>query len=69
MMVQALYNIVDRYFISNIPEVGSIAIGGVGITLPITFVLMGFTMLFGIGGAANISLRLGEGKQNELSIF
>lgn len=62
MMVQALYNIVDRYFISNIPEVGSIAIGGVGITLPITFVLMGFTMLFGIGGAANISLRLGEGK-------
>lgn len=62
MMVQALYNIVDRYFISNIPEVGSIAIGGIGITLPITFVLMGFTMLFGIGGAANISLRLGEGK-------
>lgn len=62
MMVQALYNIVDRYFISNIPEVGSMAIGGIGITLPITFVLMGFTMLFGIGGAANISLRLGEGK-------
>lgn len=62
MMVQALYNIVDRYFISNIPETGAIAIGGVGITLPITFVLMGFTMLFGIGGAANISLRLGEGK-------
>lgn len=62
MMVQALYNIVDRYFISNIPDIGAIAIGGVGITLPITFVLMGFTMLFGIGGAANISLRLGEGK-------
>ena len=65
MLVQALYNIVDRYFISNIPGTGSIAIGGVGITLPITFILMGFTMLFGIGGAANISLRLGEGKSDK----
>lgn len=65
MLVQALYNIVDRYFISNIPGTGSIAIGGVGITLPITFILMGFTMLYGIGGAANISLRMGEGKMEK----
>ncbi len=62
MMVQALYNIVDRYFISNIPGIGPTAIGGVGITMPVMFILMGFTMLFGIGGAANISLRMGEGK-------
>ncbi|MFZ2257566.1 MAG: MATE family efflux transporter [Clostridiaceae bacterium] len=62
MMVQALYNIVDRYFISNIPGIGSTAIGGVGITMPVMLILMGFTMLFGIGGAANISLRMGEGK-------
>lgn len=65
MLVQALYNIVDRYFISNMPGTGSVAIGGVGITLPITFILMGFTMLFGIGGAANISLRLGEGRHDK----
>lgn len=62
MLVQALYNIVDRYFISNIPGIGPTAIGGVGITMPVLFILMGFTMLFGIGGAANISLRMGEGK-------
>lgn len=65
MLVQALYNIVDRYYISNIPGSGSVAIGGIGVTLPITFVLMGFTMLYGIGGAANISLRLGEGNHKK----
>lgn len=65
MMVQALYNVVDRYYISNIPGIGSTAIGGVGITLPILFILMGFTMLFGIGGAANISIRMGEGRKDQ----
>ena len=60
MLVQALYNIVDRFFIGQIPDVGKIAIGGIGVSLPITFILMGFTMLFGIGGGANISIYLGK---------
>lgn len=63
MMVQALYNIVDRFFIGQIPGTGSIAIGGIGVSLPITFILMGFTMLFGIGGGANISIQLGKKDQ------
>lgn len=60
MLVQALYNIVDRFFIGQIPDVGSIAIGGLGVSLPVTFILMGFSMLFGIGGGANISIALGK---------
>lgn len=60
MLVQALYNIVDRFFIGQIPGTGKIAIGGIGVSLPITFILMGFTMLFGIGGGANISIYLGK---------
>lgn len=63
MMVQALYNIVDRFFIGQIPGEGKIAIGGIGVSLPITFILMGFTMLFGIGGGANISIFLGKKDQ------
>lgn len=63
MMVQALYNIVDRFFIGQIPITGRIAIGGIGVSLPITFILMGFTMLFGIGGGANISIHLGKKDQ------
>ena len=32
MLVNALYNIVDRIFIGHIPNVGALAITGVGIT-------------------------------------
>ena len=45
MMVNALYNIVDRMFIGRIPEVGSLALTGVGITT----VFVGTGSLFFIG--------------------
>lgn len=64
MMVNALYNIVDRMFIGRIPEVGSLALTGVGITMPITSILLAFGMLIGIGSTANISLNLGRGKRD-----
>lgn len=63
MVVQSLYNIVDRIFIGNIPEYGGLAISGIGVVLPITFIIMGFGMLFGIGAGANISIKLGENDQ------
>lgn len=65
MVVQTLYNIIDRMYIGNIPEIGNLAISGVGITLPITTIIMAFSMLSGIGGAARISLKLGQGKKEE----
>lgn len=60
MVVQALYNIVDRYFVAQLPEIGSVAIGGIGVSMPIFFLLFGFSMLFGVGGAASISIKLGQ---------
>ena len=39
MLVNALYNVVDRAFIGNIPDSGSLAITGVGITMPITTII------------------------------
>ena len=65
MVVQSLYNIVDRIFIGNIPEVGGLAISGIGVVLPITFIILGFAMLFGIGAGANISIKLGQNKKDE----
>ena len=65
MMVNALYNIVDRMFIGRIPEVGSLALTGVGITMPIMSILLAFGMLIGIGSTANISLNLGRGNRDE----
>ena len=65
MLVNALYNVVDRIFIGNIPGVGSLAITGVGVTLPITTIILGFSMLVGVGATTTISIRLGQGKREE----
>lgn len=65
MLVNALYNVVDRIFIGNIPGVGSLAITGVGITLPITTIILGFCMLVGVGATTTISIKLGQGKKEE----
>ncbi|MGL4335744.1 MAG: MATE family efflux transporter [Turicibacter sp.] len=65
MLVNALYNVVDRMFIGNIPEVGPLAITGVGITLPIVTIIMAFGMLVGIGSAANMSIKLGQQKRDQ----
>ena len=63
MVVNALYNIVDRMFIGNIPDIGSLAITGVGITMPIMTIVLAFGMLIGIGTTVNISLNLGKGNR------
>ena len=47
MMVNALYNVVDRMFIGNIPGVGSLAITGLGVTMPIMTIILAFGMLIG----------------------
>jgi putative MATE family efflux protein len=65
MLVSALYNIVDRIFIGNIEGIGQYAITGVGLTFPISTVVMAFSMLVGIGTAATISIRLGQHKKEE----
>ena len=65
MLVNALYNVVDRVFIGNIPNVGSLAITGVGVTLPITTIILGFSLLVAAGATTMISIKLGEGKREE----
>jgi putative MATE family efflux protein len=65
MIVNALYNVVDRIFIGNIPDVGPLAITGVGVTMPIMTIILAFAMLIGIGVTTNISIKLGQGKKEE----
>ena len=65
MMVNALYNVVDRIFIGNIPNVGPLAITGLGVTMPIMTIILAFGMLVGIGATTNISIKLGQGKREE----
>ncbi len=60
MIVNALYNIVDRMYIGHIKGVGSYALSGLAITFPISVIIMAFGMLIGIGASAVISIKLGE---------
>jgi putative MATE family efflux protein len=60
MIVNALYNIVDRIYIGHINGVGSDALSGLAITFPISVIIMAFGMLVGMGATAVISIRLGE---------
>lgn len=69
MMVNGLYNVVDRIFIGNMPGVGPLAITGLGVTMPIMTIIIAFGMLIGIGTNTNISLKLGEGKKDEAEKF
>jgi len=63
MVVNALYNIVDRIFIGH--AVNEIALGGISLVLPMMTIGLAFSMLFGIGAANMISMRLGQGKRHE----
>ncbi|MGL5694601.1 MAG: MATE family efflux transporter, partial [Peptostreptococcaceae bacterium] len=65
MMVNALYNVVDRMFIGNIPGVGPMAITGLGVTMPIMTIILAFGMLVAVGSSTNISIKLGQGNKDE----
>ena len=56
-LVNMLYNIVDRIYIGHIPGVGSMALTGVGIALPVISILSAFAGLFGQGGAPYLHFR------------
>lgn len=70
MMVNALYNIVDRIYIGNSPDLGANGIGGIAISFPLTIILLSIGILFGQGGATLFSMNLGakkhEGAQEAL---
>lgn len=64
-LVNALYNVVDRMYIGRMPEVGTMALTGLGIAFPIIMVISAFAALIGYGGAPLSSIRLGEGRKDK----
>lgn len=58
--VSVLYSIVDRMYIGNIPEIGEVALAGVGVCGPIVTLLSSPAFLVGIGGAPLVSIRMGQ---------
>jgi putative MATE family efflux protein len=66
MIVNAIYNVVDRIFIGQ--GVGSLGIAGATVGFPIMLVQMAFGMLIGLGANALISIRLGEQRKKEAEV-
>ena len=58
--VNLLYNVVDRIYIGHIPEIGSSALTGVGLFVPILILISAFAMLLGAGGAPLASIEMGK---------
>lgn len=61
LLVNALYNIVDQIFIGR--GVGYLGNGATNVVFPITIIALAFALLIGDGGAAFLSLKLGEGDE------
>lgn len=67
MLVGALYNIVDQFFIGR--RVGMYGNAATNVALPLTTVCTALGLLFGVGGASNFNLKLGAGKREEAAKY
>ena len=56
-----LYNVVDRAFIGHIGQVGRDAFTGIGLVMPVTYIITAFANLCGTGGAPLCSIARGRG--------
>ncbi|MFR4752576.1 MAG: MATE family efflux transporter [Enterococcus raffinosus] len=68
MVVNALYNVVDRIYIGHAPGLGANGLAGITIGFPIMIILLSIGILFGVGGATLFSMKLGEGKTKEAEL-
>ena len=62
-LINVLYSVVDRMYLGRLP--GHLALTGLGLTMPIISILMGFANLCGMGGAPLMSMRMGEGETEQ----
>lgn len=60
-IINALYNMVDRMYIGHIPEIGPLALTGVGVTMSGIMIITAFASLVGAGGAPRASILMGKG--------
>ena len=59
--VNLLYNIVDRIYIGHIPEIGTNALAGIGVTTSIVILISSFSAIVGAGGSPLAAIALGQG--------
>lgn len=62
MLSSAIFNVVDRVFVGRI---SSLALTGVGITMPLQVLHMALVLLVGVGSSTLVSIKLGQNKEDE----
>lgn len=60
-IINMLYNIVDRIYIGHIPQIGDMALTGVGVCMPLIMIVTAFAAFAGYGGAPRASIFMGKG--------
>ena len=64
-IITVLYNMVDRMYIGRLPDVGRLALTGIGICAPAISIIIAFANLCGIGGGPLFSQARGRGEKEE----
>ena len=59
--VNLLYNLVDRIYIGHIPDIGTDALAGIGVTSAVIILISAFSSIVGAGGAPLAAIALGQG--------
>ncbi len=67
MMLQALYNIVDSAFVSNIPSNGEAALNALTLAFPVQMLMVAISIGTGVGVNALIAKNLGQGETERAS--
>ena len=67
MLVSALYNIVDQFYIGR--SVGMLGNAATNVAFPLTITCTAISLMCGIGGAANFNLSLGSGEKEEATRY
>ena len=61
MVVNSLYNIVDRMFVGH--GAGEMGIAAITVSFPLMMVMISFSTLVGVGSNTLFSIKMGEGRK------
>lgn len=67
MLVGAIYNIVDQFFIGH--AVGALGNAATNIAFPLTMMCTALALMFGVGGASCFNLTMGQGREEKAPYF
>lgn len=69
MLVNAVYNVVDRLFIGHSPGLAKDGLAAITVAFPFMMIMMAFAIMFGVGGSTQFSIHLGRGQRDESEKF